>query len=315
MAVTQWNDAEDMALLGLPLAARVLYLQGLRRFMDYRTGEVGRSRRISWQMLREVLYVEPHQGLVDTGTPTRATVRRLMEWLVKAGLVVARGDGEWLIFLLPLASRDESAPNKPDPNPTLSRPRHPDPKPGHAEASSDAACSDNPGQHPDPLYPQGVEHKPGLPPESGYISHTAAHSSVSDIARARDLKMARKTVHALLVEASVQVVSEDDPLVVLWVEQGLTPERLTECLVKARRKKLNQPIPLNFLRCFVDEAMGRQEAPVWSVLPRRDEELESWARVHGYSRPSVSLRNYAEYRAMLRSEVERRLDGGVSDGA
>jgi len=111
-------------LLGLPLIARVLYLQGLRRHMDFATGIVGVERKISWQMLREVLYVEPHQGVSDAGTPSMGKVRRALDWLIRAGLVEDRGEklrGSSIVFFLPLAFSDDSAQKKPGKNPARTR--------------------------------------------------------------------------------------------------------------------------------------------------------------------------------------------------
>lgn len=120
---TSWNDDEDEALQGLPLDAQVLYLRALRRRMDYRTGMVGNLpgvNGISWRILADDLFVEPHQG-ISGGKPDESKVRRLMKWLVTRGLVVDRGTGRNLIFFLPLASADESEQKKADRKPTGSR--------------------------------------------------------------------------------------------------------------------------------------------------------------------------------------------------
>jgi len=84
--ITSWNEAEEEALQGMPLEAQLLYLRGLRRYMDYRTGIVGEKRRVSWQMLSEVLEVEPHQGVAH-GRFGKQKLRRLVQWLVREGLV------------------------------------------------------------------------------------------------------------------------------------------------------------------------------------------------------------------------------------
>ena len=120
MAIAQWNDAEDDALQGLPHEAQLLYLRGLRRMMDFRTGEVGRTVKISWNGLRDVVYVEPQRGCKDTGSPSRERVRRLGAHLIRAGLVEMRSkmDAKQLIFFLPFADRDKSARKQPDRNPT-----------------------------------------------------------------------------------------------------------------------------------------------------------------------------------------------------
>lgn len=105
---TQWNAQEEAALLGLPLLARVLYLQGLRRHMDYATGLVGATRRISYQGLREVAFVEPGPGRQGAGSPSLKAIRVAIEQLIRAGLVASRGSDKQLIFLCPLADVEHS---------------------------------------------------------------------------------------------------------------------------------------------------------------------------------------------------------------
>lgn len=135
------NDEEDAALQGLPLAAQVLYIRGLRRYMDYRTGLVGESRAISWQGLAAVLEVEPHQGVEDAGKPHKSKVRRLSGWLERAGLVEMRSDAEAkrLIFFLPKADTDQSVQKKPDTNPTQTRHTQADTQPDRRKAMDGAA--------------------------------------------------------------------------------------------------------------------------------------------------------------------------------
>ena len=111
-----WNDNEDEALQGLPWSSQLLYLRGLRRRMDYETGWVGRKIRISWQTLREVLHVEHHQGMKDVSL-SKEQLRRALQWLVKAGLVIVHTEGKYLQFLLPLADTQQSDQKKAAPRP------------------------------------------------------------------------------------------------------------------------------------------------------------------------------------------------------
>jgi hypothetical protein len=108
MLRTQWNDDEDAALLGLPLLARVLYLQGLRRHMDYATGLVGAKRKVCYQGLREVAFVEPVTGRQDAGSPSIKSVRVAIQQLIKAGLIESKGTDKQLIFYCPMADLDQS---------------------------------------------------------------------------------------------------------------------------------------------------------------------------------------------------------------
>jgi len=120
VARVSFNDAELNALKGLPLAARVVYMEGIRPFMDYVTGIVGardsRSKRISHQSLSEVLYVEPKPNRKGSGSPTRKQVRQAVNQLVDAGVVTVHsthGTGNnHLILKCVLADTDESLQNK-----------------------------------------------------------------------------------------------------------------------------------------------------------------------------------------------------------
>ncbi len=88
MIVTQWNEEEDEALQGLPHLAQLLYLRVLRRYMDYRTGIVGRTRRISYQMMKEVLEVERARGSTVQEAITVKAIRVALAQLEAAGLIV-----------------------------------------------------------------------------------------------------------------------------------------------------------------------------------------------------------------------------------
>ena len=123
MTTTCWNDEEDEQLQGMPLAAQLLYLRGMRRHMDYRDGLVGMKRRTSWQAIREVLYVEPHQGAGATGAPSKDQVRRLAMLLERAGLIEIRSDMKTkrLVFFLPLAFTDQSVLKNTATKPPLNR--------------------------------------------------------------------------------------------------------------------------------------------------------------------------------------------------
>jgi hypothetical protein len=104
---TSWNDAEEDALHGLPWISQLIYLRGLRRFMDYRTGVVGIARGVSRQSLTEVVYVEHVQGRHTPKETSDKAVRAAIEALIRAGLIERMGDAKRLIFRMPLADSDE----------------------------------------------------------------------------------------------------------------------------------------------------------------------------------------------------------------
>lgn len=109
---TQWNDQEDEALQGLPWLAQLLYLRGLRPYMDYASGVVGVKRGVSYQGLGETLYREPGQGKTEYGSPSLKAVRYGLSLLERAGLLVKLPADHRLIFQLTLADRDDSAQKK-----------------------------------------------------------------------------------------------------------------------------------------------------------------------------------------------------------
>lgn len=113
MAAIKLNQAELDALSGLGHAAFRLYVAAIRPRMDYGTGEVGRRVGISWQALREWMYIEPRPG-VRAVTHTESMVRRLAKQLVKHGLLREIGDQFRIAFQCPLADTDNSAPKKAD---------------------------------------------------------------------------------------------------------------------------------------------------------------------------------------------------------
>ncbi|WP_195912507.1 protein LvrA, partial [Legionella pneumophila] len=80
------NAQELEALMELPYIQRLTYLMGIRPYMDRETHIVGIKRRISYQSLREALYVAPIAG-VKTGSPSQQQVKRAVKSLERAGLI------------------------------------------------------------------------------------------------------------------------------------------------------------------------------------------------------------------------------------
>lgn len=112
----QWSEEENEALQGLSWLAQVIYLRALRWHMDYATGVVGLTRGISYQMLREVAYVEPVPGAhsAGTGDVTISAIRNALKQLEKRGLIARRSKDRRLVFFLPMASTDNSAQKRSD---------------------------------------------------------------------------------------------------------------------------------------------------------------------------------------------------------
>ena len=116
---TKLNKTELQFLAGKRYILRALYIFGIRQYMDYKTGITGIKRRISWQSLREELYVDPQPGIKDSGNPTESKVRRAAEQLEKEGIIHKILHPHHLIFECVLATRDKSVQKKADIKPTL----------------------------------------------------------------------------------------------------------------------------------------------------------------------------------------------------
>ena len=105
------NNRELSALNGLPFLQRLVYLQGLRPYVDYETGIVGVKRGVSYQSISEILYIEPHPG-IQSGSPSKDQLRRALRGLVKAGLLESLCTEKNLIFKCMLVEVYKSVQNK-----------------------------------------------------------------------------------------------------------------------------------------------------------------------------------------------------------
>lgn len=112
------NAHELAAMMELPWIQRVTYLMGIRPYMDRKTNTVGIKRKISYQSLREILYVGPIAG-VKTGAPSRQQVKRAVKSLERAGLIEINSSEHNLILKCPLAALDNSTQKQADLKPTL----------------------------------------------------------------------------------------------------------------------------------------------------------------------------------------------------
>ena len=112
------NHYERSALSGLPYLQQLTYLNGLKPYVDYHTEIIGIKRKVSYQSLSEALYIEPHQGYVQSGSPSKNQIRRALNGLEQAGLIEIQSLDKQLIFKCLLLDRDNSVQNKVDTNPT-----------------------------------------------------------------------------------------------------------------------------------------------------------------------------------------------------
>lgn len=112
------NEHELAALMELPYIQRLVYLMGIRPYMDRQSCIVGIKRRISYQSLRETLYVGPIAG-VKTGSPSLQQMKRAVKSLERAGLVIIQSTEKHLILKCVLAELDKSDFKKAEPRPNL----------------------------------------------------------------------------------------------------------------------------------------------------------------------------------------------------
>lgn len=106
------NHKELSALSGLPYLQQLTYIQGLKPYVDYKTGLIGIRRGVSYQSLKEALYIEPHSG-IQSGSPSKDQLRRALNGLEKAGLIEIQSWDWKLIFRCLLLDLDNSGQNKP----------------------------------------------------------------------------------------------------------------------------------------------------------------------------------------------------------
>lgn len=136
------NAHELAALLELPYIQRVVYLMGIRPYMDRQSCIVGIKRRISYQSLRETLYVGPIAG-VKTGSPSLQQMKRAVKSLERASLIEIQSTEKHLIVKCIYAELDNPAQKKAVPKPNL----YPDTNPTQEDAlESGESC--NFGQKP-----------------------------------------------------------------------------------------------------------------------------------------------------------------------
>ena len=111
------NNDELEAIYGLPHIQQLVYLRGIRPYMDVKTGMVGIKRGISHQSIAEQLHIEPSPG-VKGYKCSRMQVRRALSGLERAGVIDLKSQDLRLILNCKLARTSFSAQKKADIEPT-----------------------------------------------------------------------------------------------------------------------------------------------------------------------------------------------------
>lgn len=112
-----YQRKELEAIYGLPHIQQIAYFAGIRPFIDFTTGIAGIRRGISYQSIREAVYVAPAPG-IKSANYSREQIRRAIKSLERAGLIRIQSDDSHLILLCPLAIAPKFGQNKPDSIPT-----------------------------------------------------------------------------------------------------------------------------------------------------------------------------------------------------
>lgn len=105
------NRDELAALYGSPVIRQLVYLRGIRPYMDVKTGITGIKRKISHQSIAEELYVEPRQGIKQQKF-SRDQIRRAVSGLARAGVIEIQSENMHLILKCKLATLSYPAQNK-----------------------------------------------------------------------------------------------------------------------------------------------------------------------------------------------------------
>lgn len=241
---------------GLPHIARCLYF-AIRETMDFGSGYCGvrQGCRISWQGLCESLYVEPHQGYTDTGTPNKSKVRRAGQLLEKSGLIVNKSQVKKLIFFLPLATQDKSVQNKPDTNPT----HIPDIE---ADTGFDLASTEDSNVY--HFFPKEGDIEPDIPetpkPDTHPVSGSNKHTYSEDVS-----EISVGWAIQFMIRNGLSIRSATDPYARKEIQNlisiGATIEDFKSAIKKAYMVKESGSFGIGYLKPIVNEIIQKRNFP------------------------------------------------------
>lgn len=249
----------------------------LRAWMDLRTAMVGASRPISRAMI--LAYVETHVPR-GAGTETvKSTVKELrtaLDRLMRAGLLVRRGNDDALVFRLPLAqtlSHDQNKQGRVRAGCVGREPGQPEGRePGREpdrlnastgagfEASSDYEQGQPEGREPGLELERGETAIPGLHQRSELTPSTPQAASTAEPGLAVDPQVAgaiaafwsakkvggdqpeeqvtrRATAMAVLLRTEHIQAQAMNPTLLGWAEQGIRDDQLRAAVAMARQRR------------------------------------------------------------------------------
>lgn len=251
-----WNDEEDDALQGLPALTQIIYLRGIKRFMDYETALVGVKRGISYQSMREAVYLEPVAGRnTQEKEVTVKVIRVAVGQLIKAGLIESVGEERRLIFRCILADQDKSVKNRKGRGRAEEKGRGD----GIAEPSLQATSEGMRGRG------NGIPETPrkGTPllsilnterddKNAGAVHQTETDPPIPQPTRCGQLA-------GWMIREGVRITSHH-PLLLDWVSQSLSDAEAQEALQRARiYKKPPEAIPASYLGKIVSTVISERK--------------------------------------------------------
>lgn len=143
----QWNEDENEALRKVPWRARVVYLQGIRWKMDFRTGIAGLSSVISYQQLHEVLTCSDAGSTKPDPEINKEGLRAIFRMLERADLVKwLKRPQKGLVFQCTLAFSDHS--EQKEDNPKTTPESNPTSNPSEARNRNGSSDTRNPSTTP-----------------------------------------------------------------------------------------------------------------------------------------------------------------------
>lgn len=247
MPAFQINDAEWSALVEEPGDIFLTYC-AIRRVMDYSTGVAGQARKISEQMLREVLYVAPCRGRHESGSPTRQRIRSVVDRLITLGTLVQIGP---MVFQLPLATRDSpskrsATDEQPDQQPDQQPPTkslEPSNDGGYGSLEKELATATE----------SGSSAISNLPPESG--NHTVPLTRGEEATPTSAGQWCQFFIRERRYQLHVVQTPKTMPLFASWVERGVTTDQMRLAMESAEAKLGSTPDSPLYYRNFLDQLL------------------------------------------------------------
>lgn len=307
--ITCFDHRELSALQGLPWRTQLVYMHGIKPYMDSATGIVGHRRGISYQSISECLFVEPAQRRERYVKPSIKELRVSVGQLIEAGIIEVIPSTRRLVFRCVLAIEHKSVQKLKG----RERADQGQTNRGRADAAGGVGLSGNKGS----VYPQGESANKGIPLKSNK-TYNSVVAVVSNLPRAHVDRTELVNALAAACDDSgcsifrperihtprVQTMIDD------WVRSGVKAKAVSQtiAMVLARGVRLNSPAYLaDAVKDFADEQSGAADKRrAVYTLPQDDDALSRWAAQHGYP-AATRIELSRDYRSRLKKEIADRL--------